>query len=122
ALVGTREETTPWTPARDRLPLGDGTLRLTDDLLPPLDNIVTHLAIATSHPEFLVATWRRSWDESTATRVLLHDLSTAPLVVHAPDAGPLDPQIAESHTEPGFIVWHADRAALLKFLGESPLR
>src|SRR5690606_20425291 len=34
ALVGARDDATPWTPARDRLPLGDGTLTLTDDLLP----------------------------------------------------------------------------------------
>jgi len=79
-MVGERSDE-PWQPARDALPLGDGTLRLTGPLLPKIDNLLQYLAVATSHPLELVTRWHKQFGRERTVALCLHDLQNPPAFV-----------------------------------------
>lgn len=121
-LVGGVEQT-PWEPARDRLPLGEGTLVLNEPALPHPANLVKHLPAAASHGEPLVNRWIRSFGAAEATRLCLHGLQDPPIIVvtepgfdrAAASAADAD-HPWKPHEDERCIVWAGDHAALVAFL------
>lgn len=79
-MVGERSDE-PWEPARDALPIEGGTLKLTSPLLPKTDNLVQHLAVATSHPLDLVTRWHKQFGRAQTLTLCLHDLRNPPTFV-----------------------------------------
>lgn len=79
-MVGERTDE-PWAPARDALPLANGTLRLTSPLLPKTDNLLAHLSVATSHPLELVTRWHKQLGPQQTRAMCLHNLTDPPTFV-----------------------------------------
>src|SRR5690606_15088338 len=79
-MVGERRDEA-WRPARDTLPLPDGTLTLTSPLLPKTDNLLSHLAVATSRPLELVTRWHKQFGPQRTLALCVHDLREPPTFV-----------------------------------------
>lgn len=117
AVVVDRTEIGGWTPARDAIPYGDGAIRLAEPLLPSLDDLPSHLAVATSHPLELVNAWLGRFGAETVRDLLLHDAVNPPTVVYAPSVNPADvAEHAQPHASDGFFVWTGEHAALESIL------
>lgn len=130
AGTGAREIRARWTNARDEIPLPDGTaLVLASPELPEDD--LDRIAVATSHPAWLVRRWIGRFGWATATDLLAHDLAPAPTIINATldrtlgdeaalhAGGP--PAVAlEPHERRGFFIVRASRAALVELLARRP--
>lgn len=119
-LVAMRSDE-PWQAARDRLPLEQGSIRLSRAVLPPVKDVDDHLAVATSHPKHLVAAWRKQFGDADGQRLLLHSLKNAPLIVHAEEMEP-EPRVYVPHAHPSYSVWTGTRAQMLDWMVHSPHR
>ena len=71
----------PWKADASRLPLEIGYMPLQSPLLPPLQPIEHHLAIATSHPRPLVERWIAQFGAEQTTQLCLHGIRTPPIIV-----------------------------------------
>jgi 16S rRNA (cytosine967-C5)-methyltransferase len=123
-LVAGVESDRPWSPARDALPFGGGTLRLTTPALPHPANLVKHLPAATGMPEPVVGRWVKTLGPAVATRLCLHALQEPPTVVVVEPgfdrAAPSEHH--QPHEDPQSIVWTGPHAALVEFLAGDPAR
>lgn len=124
ALVGevARDET--WQPAGDALPLDGGTLHLAEPCLPEPSPLDEHLAIAASHPRWLVQRWLKGFSREAVIEICRSGLRTAPTIV-AVEPGFDLAQSSEDwqpHALAGSLVWRGDHAALVRFLQGHPQR
>ncbi len=126
----------PWQPAPDALPLDEGTLRLTEPVLPAwpggadltdltdLDALAEHLSLATSHPAWLVRRWLESYEPGAVMEACRTGVCAPPTIV-AVEAG-FDFQVQhddwQAHEAPGYVVWQGGAAALVRFLQQHPHR
>jgi 16S rRNA (cytosine967-C5)-methyltransferase len=120
-LVGARHVEGGWAPAGDRIPWGDGSIELTDAVLPPIENLAAHLAVATSHPLALVEHWIETHGQTKAIELLRHSHQEAPLIVRAESeaiAGAADE--CSPHEGANYAVWRAGVESLGAFLEEDP--
>jgi 16S rRNA (cytosine967-C5)-methyltransferase len=106
--------TEPWAGRRDRLPMPDGgSLGLVDVLLP--ENPPDRLAIATSHPRWLLDRWKQEHGDP-ASSLALHSLIAPPTVLNTAHAtGPL-PALLKPHTAPGHHTFAGSRDDLTHLL------
>lgn len=121
-----------WRPDRSLLPLaagegggpilGGGVIRLARPLLPNVEPLDRHLAVATSHPPALAAAWASRFGPPRATDMLLHSLFNAPTIVRCPDASAIEATLAVPHERAGYYVWRGDHASLTGFLAGGPGR
>jgi len=121
--IAGHEPDTTYTPSCDTLPAASGIIRLARPLLPEDEH--AQLAIATSHPVDLIQHHASRGLSEAKPRIdllnfLLHNLQTAPTIVHSPDAPPAD--CAAPHEQPGFYLWQGSHTQLVDFLGAAPGR
>lgn len=122
-MVSERLPEDPWSPAPDRIPLSAGaTLRLSAPLLPPVNDVLRHLSIATSHPIPFIERLSSEHDDQTLRQLLLHSLKSPPIIVHGPPPPPEDSTLAVPHASGGFQVWQGDHAAMTGYLSTGPHR
>ncbi len=101
----------------DALPLADGSALPLVGVKLPAESI-SRLEAATGHPRALLEAWVAAHGEPAATRIGLHGIAPAPVVVNL-GAGPPESWPRETlgpHTQPGFAVYtgaHADMGGLL---------
>ncbi len=118
-----------WSDRRDEIPLSDGSaLALPRDLLPEGD--AERLAIATSHPAWLLERWRTGFGPETTRRLAMHSLVAPPTILFtrcaAQDLGVgLPPGVAmhealAPHDAPGSHVWVAPHGLLGPYLAARP--
>ena len=102
---------------RDLVPLADGSaLRLSVEAFS--EDAAQSLAEKTSHARDLVLHWIGAFGFKEATRLAMHDLVEAPLIVTPFDAG--DARFegkATPHADAGFGVWNGTHAELTALLG-----
>jgi 16S rRNA (cytosine967-C5)-methyltransferase len=102
---------------RDLVPLADGSaLRLSVEAFS--EDAAQSLAEKTSHARDLVLHWIGAFGFKEATRLAMHDLVEAPLIVTPFDA--LDARFegkATPHADAGFGVWTGSHAELTALLG-----
>ena len=117
-LVKGFEPDTKWEPARDLIPLDRGCVRLAEPLLPETDRTAEHLAVATSHPRFLVNRWLTAWGKERAIELCFHGIERPPTIVAVEEGfqGDASTDQYAAHSRPGFVVWEGDHASLVKFL------
>jgi 16S rRNA (cytosine967-C5)-methyltransferase len=112
-----------WEPACDLLPLDGGCVRLTGPLLPATDRTARHLAVATSHPKYLVNRWISAFGEEKATRYCLQGVEPPPIIVTVePGFGLEATEQCQPHQQPGYVVWRGDHGELLDFLQQDDSR
>ena len=71
----------PWQPARDKLPIDEGYLKLCGDFLPPPDRLDEYLSVATSHPRSLVKRWISQCGQDQAAAICLAGTRVPPTIV-----------------------------------------
>jgi 16S rRNA (cytosine967-C5)-methyltransferase len=105
---------------RDLVPLADGSaLRLSVEAFS--EDAAQSLAEKTSHARDLVLHWIGAFGFKEATRLAMHDLVEAPLIVTPFDA--LDARFegkATPHADAGFGIWNGTHAELTALLGAHP--
>ena len=108
ALVGPVMPEQAWEPASDRLPLGAGSVILTEPLLPlPADDLATHLVAATSCPLALVSRWLEHYGPEQTVAICAHSVQNPPVFV-------FDGQRCE--------LWHEDQGRLVDYLAQDRSR
>ncbi|MCC7146529.1 MAG: hypothetical protein IT443_08790 [Phycisphaeraceae bacterium] len=121
----------PWLPQSDRLPLENGSILLTQSILPPVDQPELFLSVATSHPRTLISRWLNKYNFEKATSLALCGLRHPPTIValECPAAQlPADAPAADgsprwlAHQRPGFILWQSTQDELRPFLSAHPVR
>ncbi len=121
ALLVGPESPTPWVPTANLLPFESGSLQLTSNILPPTDNLSTHLAIATSHPTALIQTWLDQYAPEQTTHLALHSLKSPPTLIAIPPDDTLNPSDDYTpHHSPNFILYKASHTSLGKHLAAHP--
>ena len=124
--IATRRSAEPWAPARGRLPLDDGSVLLSEPVLPAPADLAAHLAIATSCPQDLVRRWLDAFGEKTTIEVCRHGVATPPTIVAVEDdlavGAPDDAPPYHRHELDGYVVWSGSHERLTAFLGEDPRR
>ncbi|MCX5660152.1 MAG: hypothetical protein NTW19_10575 [Planctomycetota bacterium] len=118
-----------WTPAADRLPLEEGYVPLAQATLPAPGvspaALSEHLALATSNPVPLVASWIARFGAAEATALALHGIITPPTIVAVEpgfDAAAQDNAACAPHARAGFVVWTGDHDGLVAFLAANVAR
>ncbi|MCP3903483.1 MAG: hypothetical protein GY715_07580 [Planctomycetes bacterium] len=101
---------------RDTVPLADGRAwRLREPVFAADE--ATRLAERTSHPEAVLARWRRTLGTGPAEALVHHDLIHAPIILAGFDTPPPD---SAPHREPGFLVYRGAPDALHEILRATP--
>lgn len=118
-VLGATPEPVRYTGARNELPLADGmSIRLSGDLLP--EDEWQRLAVATSIPEYLLATWSKRLPVQEVRRRAMHTLAAPPTILNTSLArAPLAPEhetLLAPHAVPGHHVFTGNRPELLKML------
>ncbi len=108
ALVDAAVPDLPWTPARDRLPLGAGSVVLTEPCLPDPADRVAYWSVVTSCPTRLVQAWFDAFGFEEAAGLLRHGLETPPTIV------------VDEHG--AAAAWTDTHAALTQYLDADPRR
>jgi len=104
----------PWTGARDEVPLSDGTaVKLTRGILP--GDAVDRIAIATSHPVYLVRLWAALWGFDQAKYLAAHGLVNPPTILNAAHALTEVPSTV-AHAQAGHRVYQGGREELTSLL------
>ncbi len=112
-----------WTPAPDRIPLEDGFIPLTGAVLPPPEQAVDHLSVATSHPVKLVRSWREQYGDEVTVQLCRCGLRNAPTIVAVPGVCPNGTGApVRPHAIEGFVVWEGEGGQLEAFLAGDTLR
>lgn len=122
-MVGGVEADLAWEPGRDLLPLDGGCVRLTEPLLPVTGQRARHLAVATSHPMFLINRWTTAFGAERAEEYCLHGVKSPPVIVAVEEG--FDREATEQyqpHDQAGYIVWRGVHGGLQAFLKENPSR
>ncbi|MEM1211921.1 MAG: transcription antitermination factor NusB [Planctomycetota bacterium] len=114
-LVGDRDDT-PWTPSPDRLPLDQGSLQLTEPVLPERDP-----AVLLSCPKPLFKAWSGQHGEDAAWALAEHATRTPPVLLTA-ESGWQPSEQAEPHDQPGHAMWTGKAGELPAYLAEHPDR
>lgn len=121
--VVSRNTDTHWSPAADRLPLEQGYVQLAASELPAVTSLAEHLAVATSHPEHLVARWIDAHGRDAAQAIALHGIANPPTVVHFEQGLDLAAfPYLRPHNHPGCAVWEGSREELIQFLAAHTAR
>ncbi|MFM7260919.1 MAG: hypothetical protein ACKO3W_09990, partial [bacterium] len=110
---------------RNIVPLADGSaLRLSIDAFS--EDAAANLSERTSHARDLVLHWIGAFGFREATRIALHDLCDAPILVTPWSPGSLATEelppsaSIEAHDEPGFGVWRGPHSELSALLAAHP--
>lgn len=110
---------------RNIVPLADGSaLRLSIDAFS--EDAAANLSERTSHARDLVLHWIGAFGFREATRIALHDLCDAPIIVTPWSPGALAPEelapsaTIEPHEESGFGVWRGPHSELSALLAAHP--
>lgn len=122
-----------WEPAPNRLPLEDGYVPLTANVLPLLaeegaseeqtnEMLALHLQAATSHPAPLLRQWITNFGAKEAIKLALHGIVTPPTIVSVEKGIKLDPEELEPHKQDGFAIWKGWHNNLPGFLANHPAR
>lgn len=114
---------TPYTGARNELPLEDGNcIHLVDELLPADD--LERLAIAASVSPDLVVAWGRRHPLHEVRDLVLHSLTPPPIIINTShQTTPMFPEAAASlvpHDVPGHHVFTGSRGGLIHLLRQRP--
>lgn len=117
-LIAQADSPEPWQPAADRLPTDEGCVILAQPCLPDPTQPVRHLAVATSHPPFLLKRWIEAFGLDRAAAYARQGVRTPPVIVAVEEgfdrdssAGPWQP-----HEQAGFLVWQGTHTELTAFL------
>lgn len=101
---------------RDEMPLAEGGARRLAEPVFAADPWL-RFAQQTSHPEELIARWRRLFGDEATRRLALHDLVHAPIIIAGiPGSHPH----CAPHEQPGFHVYTGPRSELDALLAETP--
>lgn len=99
--------------AADELLLSDGRVwQLTESVF--AGNSLERLAQQTSHPVALITQWNRQLGPEAATKVALHSLVNAPIIMHGTELA--DNSRLAAHSKPGFFVFTGSRDELVDLL------
>ena len=105
--------------ARDQLPLSDGrVLSLTAPVLP--EDRLVRLAVATSHPTWLIGRWEAQFGATDATALAYHSLCAPPTILNTAHALRPLPAVLAPHSRAGHHVFAGYRADLVRLLDERP--
>lgn len=105
--------------ARDRLPLGDGRwVRLAGPILP--QGTAERLAVATSHPDWLIRRWGATCASIKTQELALHSLISAPTVLNTAHARSPLPGGLVPHSRTGHHIFTGGRRELLNLLESRP--
>jgi len=112
-----------WEPARDRIPMDGGVLKLQMPWLPPVDPLDEHLAFAVSVPIEMASGWIAKFGREKAILLAKHTVLTPPVTIavepgFVAEAG----EDYELHKRAGFIVWRGNHEAMKAFLAANALR
>lgn len=110
----------PWRDGRDQIPRSDGTaLKLTKGVLPA--NLGQRLSVIGSMPVPAVEKWIRTFGGEEATKLVLHGLVDAPIIVNTAQArGSLNGLSLEPHAIPGHHVFTGAAPDLGAMLSDRP--
>jgi len=117
----------PWVPKREWIPSGNGSVALCEQLLPPPEDFVEHMRVATSHPSFLIKRWVQNFGRDRTTEICLHNVATPPTLIalESPESVISDGDegcLIRPHKIPGFVLWQGRRDQLVQVLQQHPAR
>ena len=117
----------PWRPARDRLPLGAGSVVLRGELLPDIVKLVSYLSVATSHPCTLIERWLHRFGETQTIALCQHGQQKPPIIMAMEDGklhslNEAAARSLEPHAIDGFMVWRGEHQQLVEALAQHPAR
>ena len=113
----------PWVPARDRIPMDTGVLKLNMPWIPSVDPLDEHLAFAVSIPVEMAKAWIERYGPEKAMQLARQVVLTPPIVIAVePGFVAAVTEEFEPHNETGFIVWRGTHEAMIAFLAANPLR
>lgn len=114
--IAEKKKRETWQGAADEIPLvGGGALALAIRLMPTEESHL--LAVATSHPLWLVRKWKAAFGAEART-LLLHSLAPAPVVLNTAFAGGDIPASCVAHPMEGSHVYEGGREDLVRLLRE----
>jgi len=98
------EDRPAWRDARDQIPKSDGSaVKLTQGILPP--NLGQRLSVIASVPVPAVERWVRSYGAEEATRLAMHTIVDAPVVLNATFARDASELPGVAHESAGHLVY-----------------
>jgi len=108
-------ESADWNPAADALPLEQGVLRLSQDVLPNPDDHAAHISQAFSIPRPLLDRWLHVFSEQETLRFCQHALCIPPILIATGSDNPKSlanlPMGLIPHDDANTAVYQADQDA-----------